>query len=225
MDHLRFVAVSMTGFTLAECYDLHRCVLRVVHDHNTVNLGDRVALAYPDYRLGITTDATSATNYGEEQRLIGLRKGSLGRSVCVFGLEPALREITDTLAVPLGDIAGVTIGQPALAPTGGRYVVYTAHKGMANMTPSRLRRAIRRRAWERDPTCLTPPQLERKQIECQKQMRDTPLPNITVQSRSNGQTFSIFVKWNYTDALCFNPNSFGLSTVTQPCAIPDLSDR
>jgi hypothetical protein len=218
---LSFMTVLMSGLTHGECYDVQRTIVRLVHNHNTDH-DMRVAIAYPDYRLGIQTDVTNAESYGEEQRLIRLRKGFLGHSAQLFGCASALDAIhARCQSMALGDISGITIEPPMVAPTGSRYVTYKAHKGLTKMTPSRLRRAIRRRAWEHDAKCLTPDQLERKYVEGQRRARATThLPNLGIYSRTTEQVFSIFIERLPAAEMKFAPNAYGFSTSTTACSLP-----
>jgi len=220
MDDLHFTTISMPR-DASGIYDIHARLVSVVHDYNTSPLLDRIAIAFPNYREGISTDTSDAADYGEEQRLVRLRKGFLGQSIRLFGTEEGLRAVLDApQARFLHETFDLEVISPTRVPDTQHFGCYVAHKGLTKLTPSRLRRAIRRQAWMRDPKCLTPDQLEQRQAEKNRRAKSTRLPYVGVHSRSTGSMFSIFIERQNSHTLRFAPNSYGFSSKHDLCSLP-----
>jgi CRISPR-associated endoribonuclease Cas6/Csy4 subtype I-F len=220
MDDLHFTTISLQR-DLSGIHDVHARLVSVVHDYNTSPFLDRIAIAFPHYREGISTDTSDAEDYGEEQRLIRLRKGFLGQSIRLFGTADGLRAVLDVpQAQFLHETPDLVVTAPTRVPDVQHFGCYVAHKGLTNLTPSRLRRAIRRQAWLRDPKCLTPAQLEQRQADKNQRAKSTRLPYVGVRSRSNGSMFSIFIERQNSPTLRFAPNSFGFSSKHELCSLP-----
>jgi len=132
----------------------------------------------------------------------------------------ALRSVLKAPETMFLETPGLMATAPAQVNKMNQFGSYIRHKGMTNMTPSRLRRVIRRKAWLRDPSCLTDDQLELKQREKQRQARATHLPNVGVQSQTIGQDFSIFIERKVAMDFRFAPDSYGFSTKVELCSLP-----
>lgn len=196
---LHYLPISITSRRFAACCDKHQLIVGVVHAHNAIPDAERIAIAYPSYRMQF--------------------ENFLGRSIRLFGSVSVLEQVLGLLRSAPYDREleiGVLEPIPLVAQFGG----YIGQKGMTRMQPSRLRRALRRRAWERDPACATPEQLQRRLVESQRDAFAARLPYVGVYSRSTGQTFCIHIEQTSADRLDFVPNAYGFSSRTKICSLP-----
>jgi len=210
---MHYVTISMRG-SAADINCLHALIVSAVHVNNTTHGASPIAIAFPEYREGVQTSA-KPNSYGEEQRAVRLRNGFLGRSMRLFGVAEQLTIVLAQLPC-LADSPDMAVGKVEPVPSTAQYCAFMRHKGMAKMTPSRLRRTI-----SRQNSKLSDAELEQCFAEQQRRAMATTLPNVGIKSLTTGSQFSIFVE-RRTDvtASAFAPDSYGLSRPSQVCALP-----
>ena len=227
---LHHLTITMSGLHGSEIHDAHAVIVSVVHHHNASHImpdnkpdyQNRVAIAFPEYREGVETDASKASSYGEEQRLVRARKGFMGRVIRLFGEAHHLQSIlTHPDCAFLNDTPGIIVDTVSVVPQSVGCVAFQRRKGMTNATPSRLRRAMERQKIGKSLSNLTACQMERLFRNKQQAARkDSRFPNVSVWSVSNGSQFSVFIERTETDVLRFAPDGYGFSSNTEVCSLP-----